>query len=155
MGAWGPGVFENDVASDFLHNLETRGLLTLTAGIAHLKQKIGKRELENDEVDLARAIAATCLAGRGIRSKNVLAQCELSDVCKAQCSVIDADILADAKRLMEKTLESSEPRELWSEAGMWKQWSDCAKSMIRDLSREIDRELKGNQSAPFRPSHRR
>lgn len=134
MGAWGPGLFENDAALDFLDALtEAEDVTPLREALA---AGAGKREdyLEADRAQAALAAAevVACLCGHpGTEPPE-----ELLEWLPRARPASDPVLLAAARAAVARVARPpSELLELWEESGDQADWQ----SAIADLAQRLEK----------------
>ena len=115
MGAWGPGVFENDDASDWVWELEddTDGSV-LTEALRLVADAPAEEYVEAPESCNALAAAEIVAAARGRLGASL--PTEAAAWIAANAHVVDDQMLALARAAVERVGADSELKELWDEA---------------------------------------
>lgn len=127
MGAWGSGVFENDAALDWIDDLETFNDLslitsTLKAALTNDLVVYYDTYVNSEIMEIAPASAETVAALRGHPSADLPQQ--LQQWLASHSLLIDEDTRELAIKVVERTLKTTELREIWateSDYDLWKQ----------------------------------
>ncbi len=133
MGAWGPGVFENDEAMDWLGEmLESDSVALIQEALSSavvdrssfIQKLFGKKFasvfLEADLASQALAAAEVVAALQGKACSN--APEGLDMWVDRNRSRISSDLIQVARAAVERVQASSELKELWSESQEFPQW---------------------------------
>jgi hypothetical protein len=134
VGAWGPGVFENDIACDFgVSVAEGGGLPALTQALDRVLSSEGDYlEAPDAEEGLAAAEIVTRLKGSAWKETAYTASIN-AWIGGAQIPVSD-ELVEKAKRLIARILsESSELLELWTASDDFEGWKRSTEEMARRL----------------------
>ena len=133
MGAWGPGVFENDDASDWVWELEddTDGSVIIEALSAVVDTPVDEQP-EAPECSNALAAAEVVAAARGNRATELPS--EASVWIQAHSDLVEPGLLALASGAVERIAIDSELKDLWEEAGD-EAWSAVVSDLLSRLRR--------------------
>jgi hypothetical protein len=134
MGAWGTGIFDNDTASDWAHDLKETSDLSLIESTLDKVLKVGAEYLDASEAEEALAAAETVarLKGNwGIRDSYN----EIMDKWVETTRITPPQALIEkAIRAIERVLSGpSELLELWGEVEGFIAWEES----VKDLSRRL------------------
>lgn len=133
MGAWGLGFLENDEALDFLADVEENGMPLLRSAANEITRISAQQELECDDANISIVLGALCLATRG-RVLPELRHSELFHNALLACrGTLSARALGQVTALVRLTLQKSELRDLWAEAGMLQKWRRKYSRLLRYL----------------------
>ena len=133
MGAWGPGVFENDDASDWVWELEddSDGSVIIEALSAVVDTPVDEQP-EAPECSNALAAAEVVAAARG--NKAVELPTEASVWIQAHSDLVEPGLLALASGAVERIAIDSELKDLWDEAGD-EAWGAVVSDLLSRLRR--------------------
>ena len=116
MGAWGPGVFENDDASDWVWELEddSDGAI-LAEALGVVLDLPADEQVESPESSNALAAAEIIASARGDRSPKL--PTEAVAWLDAHSSAVDDRLRSLALAAVARIATDSELKDLWNEAG--------------------------------------
>lgn len=127
MGTWGQGPFENDLAADWVYELEDTGSAAVSRALSATRDE---DSLDADTGAIALAAAEVVAASLGEPREDVPAGVRTWVADNASAIPRSAgDEALDAIR----RIESSELAELWRESGDHQQWLDH----VADLERRL------------------
>jgi hypothetical protein len=129
MGAWGTAAFDNDDASDWVYDLEKRGLAAIDAALADAE---AATDLQTPTDIHAIAAGEVVAAARG-RPVDGLRE----DVQQLAIFVgpdITADHAVRAQAAAERVLAGSEVADLWEGSGEGPEWRRSINDLLRRLS---------------------
>jgi len=131
MGAWGPGVFENDDAGDWVWELEddADGSVIIEALSVVVDTPIDEQPEAGDSSN-ALAAAEVVASARGPRSPGL--PTEASVWIAAHAALVDRSWLALASGAVERIAIDSELKDLWDNAGD-DAWSDVVADLLSRL----------------------
>ena len=135
MGAWGTGIFDNDTACDWAHDLKETSDLSLIESALDKVLKVGAEYLDASEAEKALAAAETVarLKGNwGIRDSYT----EKMDKWVETTRLTPPQALIEkALRGIERVLSGpSELLELWGESEEFITWEESVKDLSKRLS---------------------
>jgi hypothetical protein len=115
MGAWGPGVFENDDASDWVWELEDDTDGTVLADALSIVTTAPVSEfIEAPDASNALAAAEIVASARGSRAADLPTEAVVW--LDAHSAVVDEKLVAKARTAVERIAADSELKELWDES---------------------------------------
>ncbi len=134
MGAWGPGVFENDHALDFISMVERKSFQVVRDCLARVNDAPEDQYLEVDECSQALAAAAVVAATRGRIVPDFPDEIkERLNTFRPKCKRTDVE---NALRAVKRIRAHSELKELWEERGGTK-WHIVVEALISILTKSL------------------
>jgi tetratricopeptide (TPR) repeat protein len=131
MGAWGPGIFENDPAADFIAMVEDKSFQAVRNCLAKVNDAREDEYLEVDECSQALAAVAVVAAARGGLVPDFPDELkDRLDSFRRKCKPEDVE---NALRAAERIRARSELKELWEEAG-GTEWQAAVDDLIGKLT---------------------
>lgn len=117
MGAWGPNVFENDVAADWADGLSKARTLALVRG-ALKKATKSKKGLDADAASEALAACEVIARLRGHFGPRTTSNEAVDAWVRTHPSAVPRDLLKLARHAIDRVFgDGSELRQLWEDAG--------------------------------------
>ena len=129
MGAWGIAAFDNDDASDWVYDLEKRGLAAIDAAL-------GDAEAATDlaiPTDIHAIAAGEVVAAARGRPVDGLRE-DIQQLAIFVGPDVTADHAVRAQAAAERVLAGSEVAELWDESGEGAAWRRSVDDLVRRLS---------------------
>jgi hypothetical protein len=117
MGAWGHGSFENDDAADWVSDFEANGVSAVVSVLEHVTQLGEDEYLEAPEASMAVAAAEMVAAARDGDLSALPSDNERKALSRHQAALRDPQLVALARQAVERVLQQSELKDLWSESG--------------------------------------
>lgn len=131
MGAWGPGAFENDDASDWVWELEDdTDASVLTEALSEIVDLDSDDYIEAPEACNALAAAEIVAAARGRHGVELPSEARAWIDRNAQ--LVDPSLLALAVVAVERISIDSELKELWDDAGNT-EWARLTAELLERL----------------------
>ena len=131
MGAWGPGVFENDDASDWVWELEDdNDMSVLHEALAAVVDTPLDELIEAPDASNALAAAEIVAAARGHHRADLPS--EAREWIGRNAGIVDARTVALAAAAVERVSIDSELKELWEEAES-DEWSLVVSDLLERL----------------------
>jgi hypothetical protein len=134
MGAWGPGIFENDTPCDFALNV------AYGDGIGLLNEAIdrvvgsGENYLEAPEAEEGLAAADIIARSRGSTGQQTAYTASIDSWVANSKSVASDELVNKAKQSIARILrEPSELLELWAESADFDHWKRCVEEVAERL----------------------
>ena len=129
MGSWGIAAFDNDEASDWVYDLEKRGLAAIDAALAGAE---AATDLQGPTDVRAIAAGEVVAAARGRPVEG------LREDVQQLAIFVGPDVTphhaARAQAAAERVLAGSELAELWDESGEGPEWRRSIDDLVRRLS---------------------
>jgi hypothetical protein len=134
MGAWGTGIFDNDTACDWAHDLKETSDLSLIESALDKVLNVGAEYLDASEAEKALAAAETVARLKG-NWGIIDSYTETMDMWVETTRLIPPQALIEkALKAIERTLSGpSELLELWGEGEDFTAWEES----VKDLSRRL------------------
>jgi hypothetical protein len=129
MGAWGTAAFDNDDASDWVYDLEKRGLEAIEAAIADVE---GATDLEmpTDANAIAAGEVVAAAMGRpvdGLRD-------DIAALAKAIGRDLTPEHVSRARAAVQRVIARSELAELWDETAQGGEWRRSVDDLVLRLT---------------------
>jgi hypothetical protein len=136
MGAWGPGVFENDIACDFAAGIAVSGDLAFLERTLDRVLAVHGGYLEAPEANealVAADIIARLKGSPGVRSSYTAA---IEEWVEHQPMSPSEEVVEKARACIARILtEPSEILELWTESGELEAWKRAVEEVSERLAR--------------------
>jgi hypothetical protein len=129
MGAWGIAAFDNDDASDWVYDLEKRGLAAIDTALADAE---GATDLVMPTDVNAIAAGEVVAASRGRPVDGLREDIQQLAIFVGPDVTPDHAVRAQAAAL--RVLAGSEVAELWDESGEGAEWRRSIDDLVRRLS---------------------
>ena len=130
MGAWGPGAFDNDDASDWVYELEKDGIGAVEAA---LTEALGPGELETPADVNAIAAGEVIAVALGRPSADLLRE-DILGLANGLAASVTPEHATRARTAVERVLAGSEIAELWGESDDEDEWRGLVQDLIQRLS---------------------
>jgi hypothetical protein len=129
MGAWGTAAFDNDDASDWVYDLEKRGMEAIEEALADVE---GSTDLEmpTDAKGIAAGEVVAAALGRPVAGLRE----DIADLATAVAGDIPPDIASRARAAVQRVIARSELAELWDESGEGAEWRRSVDDLVRRLT---------------------
>jgi hypothetical protein len=129
MGAWGTAAFDNDDASDWVYDLEKRGMEAIEAAIADVE---GATDLEMPTD--ANAIAAGEVVAAGLGRPVDGLRDDIVALANAIRPDVTPELASRARRAVQRVLARSELAELWDETAQSGEWRRSVDDLVVRLT---------------------
>jgi hypothetical protein len=129
MGAWGTAAFDNDDASDWVYDLEKRGMEAIEAAIADVE---GATDLEMPTD--ANAIAAGEVVAAGLGRPVDGLRDDILALAKTIRPDLTPELASRARRAVQRVLARSELAELWDETAQGGEWRRSVDDLVVRLT---------------------
>ncbi|MGH2477114.1 MAG: DUF4259 domain-containing protein [Candidatus Limnocylindrales bacterium] len=129
MGAWGTASFDNDDASDWVYELERRGVAAIDGALAEALRATDLEVPTDVNVIAAGEVIAASL-GRPAASLPD----DVLDLASGLSASITAEHARRARTAAERVLEASEVAELWAESDDDAEWRATIQDLIGRLA---------------------
>ena len=129
MGAWGTAAFDNDDASDWVYDLEKRGIAAIEDALSEADGS-GALEMPTDVNALAAGEVVAAALGRpatGLRD-------DILSLARVLRSDVTSDHAARARDAAARVLAGSEVADLWSETDEDGEWRAVVDDLIGRLA---------------------
>jgi hypothetical protein len=129
MGAWGTAAFDNDDASDWVYDLEARGMPAIESALAASSATSRLATPADTNVIAAGEVIAAALGQPvpGLRE-------DIQELVDALTATITPDHAVRARVGAERVLSGSELADLWAESPDVGDWQDAVEDLIRRLA---------------------
>jgi hypothetical protein len=129
MGAWGTGAFDNDDASDWVYDLEARGMPAIESALSASSATSRLGTPADTNVIAAGEVIAAALGQPvpGLRE-------DIQELVDALTPTITPDHAVRAGAGAERVLAGSELADLWGESGEADDWRGAVEDLIRRLA---------------------
>ena len=116
MGAWGPGVFENDDAADWVWELEDdEDGSVIEAALSAVVDTPRNEVVESG--DASNAVAAAEIVASAIDNATTSLPTEATEWIKRNAHLVTPEVRDLARRAVDRVGASSELQQLWESAG--------------------------------------
>jgi hypothetical protein len=136
MGAWGVGIFENDTAADFVHEIvKSRDFNAINASLSKVVSS-GIDYLEAPDAEEALVAAEVVFRAKfSSRDQGVCSE-QIEMWVKENASLVPSDeLVVKAKTAVSRVLtEPSELLELWQESDEFNTWKNNVESLLARLT---------------------
>ena len=129
MGAWGTAAFDNDDASDWVYDLEKRGVAAIEAALDDVE---GSTDLEMP-IDANAIAAGEVVAAAMGRPVDGLRQ-DVLHLATAVAADLTPEHASRAGAAAQRVLARSELAELWDESDEGAQWRRSVDDLVRRLT---------------------
>jgi hypothetical protein len=129
MGAWGTAAFDNDDASDWVYDLEKRGMEAIESALADVE---GATDLEMPAD--ANAIAAGEVIAAGLGRPVEGLRDDILALAKAIRPDVTPELASRARRAVQRVLARSELAELWDETAEGGEWRRSVDDLVLRLT---------------------
>ncbi len=129
MGAWGTAPFDNDDASDWVYELERRGLAAIDSALSDALRATDLEVPTDVNVIAAGEVIAAALG----RPAATLPD-DVLDLASGLAASIGGDHARRARTAIERVLEASEVADLWAESDDDAEWRASVGDLIGRLT---------------------
>src|SRR5215210_7163995 len=129
MGAWGTAAFDNDDASDWVYDLEKRGIEAIAAALADVE---GATDLQMPAD--ANAIAAGEVIAAGLGRPVDGLRDDILALAKAIRPDVTPELASRARAAVQRVLARSELAELWDETAQGGEWRRSVDDLVLRLT---------------------
>jgi uncharacterized protein DUF4259 len=129
MGAWGIAAFDNDDASDWVYDLEKRGLAAIDAALADVESATDLETPTDTNAIAAGEVIAAAL-GRPVQGLRE----DIQELAIFLGPEITPDHASRAGAAAQRVLARSELAELWDESGEGADWRASVDDLVRRLT---------------------
>ena len=129
MGAWGTAAFDNDDASDWVYDLEKRGIAAIESALTDAEGS-GPLEMPTDVNAIAAGEVIAAALGRsatGLRE-------DILSLTRVLRDHVTSDHAERARIVAERILADSEVADLWAETDENEEWRATVDDMISRLA---------------------
>jgi hypothetical protein len=134
MGAWGPGVFENDAACDFVSAVADGGGMAALAEALDRVSSSGRNYLEAPDAEEGLAAAEIVARLKGGSGQQTAYSASIDAWIEGLPTGVLDELIGKAKRSITRILsEPSELLELWKESDDFESW----KRSVEEISKRL------------------
>lgn len=130
MGAWDPGSFDNDDALDWIEEFKAEGMPAAGGAVQYVLD-LDAEYLEAPICARALAAAEVIAAARGRPAPDLPE--EIAGLLRHYQVRADPELVANARRAVEKVAAESELEELWAESELGPAW----RAAVSDLAARL------------------
>ena len=132
MGTWGHGSFENDDAMDWLQEFESGGAGAVESAFEAVTSLSDGDYLEAPDASMALAAAEIVAAARDGDTSG-LPDTAGPMLARHQTSLIEDDIMDNARRAVTRVFKESELKELWQDSPDRVAWQEGLRNLVSRL----------------------
>jgi len=130
MSIWGPGVFDNDDALDWLYDLAETGSIGRVSAALDVVLSNNSDELELADGHIALAAAEVVAALHGSAGSD---QPEEVEECVGDKTLTDDELRAKAEKVVHQIMEHSPVKNNWIEDEKYETWEKIQQDLLRRL----------------------